>query len=214
MGSPSMYENTPGVKKHENCAIHTIRVLAPAFRVSCFLTGVYLIFLNQFVLSRSLIFRYNLFLDNASMEPGRLTLNICMFLWGLDFTFLATAYAFAWSSSTAEWWWGWSFIGFRPHHVLLVLLYGLVFAAVAAVGIVSTHTALSHVWHVRNVWFAALLLLQCVMLVVSSLGDALDVGSLRGAQRTSRVSSALFSIRLRALVPLTVIFSVASVFAS
>lgn len=199
---------------YENCVVSKIRTLAPAFRITTFLTGIYLIVLNQFVLSWPVIFRYTLFLDNASMKPGNVTLNVCMLLWALDFTFMATAYAYAWSNSKREWWRGWDFIGFRPHMTLLVLFYSVVLGAVALVGITLTHTILSHMWHARNVWFAVLLLQQCVMLVVSSLGDAISIGSPWGVQRASRVASVLLSVRLRGLVPLTVIFSIASVFSS
>ena len=69
-------------------------------------------------------------------------------------------------------------------------------------------------WHVQNAWFAALLLLQSVMLIVSTLGDAINTGSPWGIQEASRVASVLLGLRLRALVPMTVIFSVASVFAA
>ena len=199
---------------HENCAVYTIRVVAPAFRISYFLTGIYLILLNGFVLSWPLIFRYSLFLNQGSMKPGNVTLNVCMLLWGVDFAFLAVAYTYAWTNSRREWWWGWSLLGFRPHHTLLMIIYAIFFAAVAVVGIISTHTALSHMWHVRNVWFAALLGLQCIMLVVGALGDAVDIGSPWGIQQDSRVASVLLSLRLRALVPATVIFSIAAAFAS
>ena len=199
---------------HENCLVYTIRVLAPAFRISYLLTGIYLIIINHFFLSWPVIFRYNLFLEQGSMKPGNVTLNVCMILWALDFAFLAVACAYAWSNAKRDWWWGWSLIGFRPHDTLLLLIYILFFTLFAVVGIISTHTALSHMWHVRNVWFAALLGLQCVMLVVSSLGDAVEIGSPWGTQHTSRISSVLLSLRLRVLVPVTVIFSIAAVFAS
>ena len=94
------------------------------------------------------------------------------------------------------------------------LLYGIFFIVVAIVGIISTHTVLSHMWQARNVWFAALLIVQCVMLVVSSIGDAIDTGSPWGVQEASRVASVLLGLRLRVLVPVTVIFSIGSVFAS
>lgn len=200
---------------YENCVVATIRVLAPAFRITSFLTGAYLIILNQFVLSWKLIFRYNLFLETPSMRPGDVTLNTCMTLWALDFCALSAAHYFVWASSAkGEWWWGWGVFGCRPNRCLSEIIFAIVFAIVAGVGIVATHTVLSHMWHVRNVWFAALLLLQSVMLVVSSLGDAIDIGSPWGVQRASRISSVLLALRLRALVPLTFIFSVASVFAS
>lgn len=198
----------------ENCLSRTIRVAAPAFHISYFLTGVYLIVLNQFVLSWPVIFRYSLFLDGGRVQPSDVTLSVCMLLWALEFAFLAAACAGAWSSSTREWWWGWSLIGYRPHHALLVVVYWIVLGTVAAVGTIVTHTALSHMLNTRNVWFAVLLNLQCAMLVVSTLGDALDVGSPWGVQQASRAPRALLILRLVALMPLTITFSIASVFAS
>ena len=82
------------------------------------------------------------------------------------------------------------------------------------VGIISTHTTLGHMWQKKNVWFVALLLLQCLMIVLGALGDMVDTGSPWGIQEASRVASVLLALRLRVLVPVTVIFSVASIFAS
>ena len=56
--------------------VSNIRTLAPAFRITTLLTGIYLIVLNQFVLLWPVIFRYNLFLDNASMKPGNVRLGV------------------------------------------------------------------------------------------------------------------------------------------
>lgn len=199
---------------YENCVVYTIRVVAPAFRIANFLTGVYLIILSQFVLSWPLVFRYDLFQSNTTMRAGNVTVNACMMLWALDFVFLSAAYFFVNTNTKRKEWWLWSAIGYRPHHCLSAIIYGAIYAAVAVVGIISTHTVLSHMWHVQNAWFAALLLLQSIMLIVSTLGDAINTGSPWGIQEASRVASVLLGLRLRALVPMTVIFSVASVFAA
>ena len=68
--------------------------------------------------------------------------------------------------------------------------------------------------HTLRVWFAGLLVFQCVMLVAGALGDAIDTGSPWGIQEASRIASVLLGLRLRVLVPVTVIFSVAAIFAS
>ncbi|MBN38169.1 MAG: hypothetical protein CMI29_06830 [Opitutae bacterium] len=196
----------------ENCLVHAIRLVAPALRASCLLTGLYLIILNRFFQSWPLIFRYSLLPGNGSITPDNVTLYACMILWALDFVFLAVACAYTWSHSKRNWWL-WT-CGFRLNNELLTVFCTLFFAVYAAVGIIWTHTALTHMWHVRNPWFAALLGLQCVTLVVASLGDAIDIGSPRSAHHTSRVASVLLSLRLGVLVPVTVIFSVAAVFAS
>ena len=200
---------------YENCAVATIRTVAPAFRLAHFLTGVYLIFLSLFVLEWPLVFRYDLFLStNRDMGPGNITINVCMLLWGLDFAFLATGYYLIRVNSKGGWNCFSSVTGYRPVTWLSSAYNAILFLAVAIVGIISMHTVLSHMWHARNVWFAGLLLLQCFMLVIASLGDAIDTGSPWGIQEASRVASVLLALRLRALVPMTVIFSVASVFAS
>jgi len=199
---------------YENCVVATIRTVAPAFRAAYFLTGVYLIILSQFVLEWPLVFRYDLFSSDRAMASGNLTVNVCMVLWALDFVFLAGAYFFIRINAKGGWLCFSSVTGYRPAGWVLRALYGAIFIAVAVVGIISTHTVLSHMWRARNVWFAGLLLLQCVMLVVGALGDAVDTGSPWGVQEASRVASVLLGLRLRALVPVTVIFSVASVFAS
>ena len=200
---------------YENCVVYTIRAVSPAFRITTFLTGLYLIILSWFVQSWPMVFRYDLFLNNGSMKPGNITLNVCMILWAMDFTFLAAAYFFIWTGGTkGEQWWLWSAIGFRPHHCLSAIIYAIFYTALAVVGIILVHTILAHMWHAQNVWFAALLLVQTVFLVVTTLGDAIDIGSPWGVQRASRVASVLLGLRLRALVPVTVIFSIASVFAA
>ena len=198
----------------ENCLVELIRIVAPAFRLAYFLTGVYLIILSQFVLTWPLVFRYSLFSSNSSMAPGNMTVNMCMVLWALDFVFLAAAYYFTRVGANSGVGCLSSTAGFAPLRCVTTPLYAVFFSLVAIVGIVSTHTVLGHMWQARNVWFAALLLLQCTMLVVSSLGDAIDAGSPLGTQKPPRIAGILLAIRLRVLVLPTVIFSVASVFSS
>ena len=203
---------TPLDATRENCLVYAIRLATPALRISCMLTGLYLIILNRFFQSWPLIFRYSLLPETGSITAGNVTVYACMLLWALDFVFLAVACAYTFSHGKRDWWlWA---CGFRLNDGLLTIFCALFFAVYAAVGIIWTHTALSHMWHVRNPWFAALLGLNCVTLVVSSLGDAVDIGSPRGANHTSRVASVILSLRLGVLVPVTVIFSVAAVFAS
>ena len=199
---------------YENCIVATIRTVAPAFRMAYFLTGVYMIILSQFILSWPIVFRYDLFSSNRGRSPGNFTVNICMMLWALDFVFLACAYYCVRIHSKGGWECFSSVTGYRPARWVTGLLYGILFIVVAIVGIISTHTVLSHMWHARNVWFAGLLVLQCVMLVVAALGDAIDTGSPWGIQEASRIGSVLLGLRLRVLVPVTVIFSVATIFAS
>ena len=144
---------------YENCLVATIRTVAPAFRLSYFLTGIFLILQSLFWLDWPLVFRYDTFTSNRGRSPGNFTMNICMMLWALDFVFLAAAYHYVRLNSKGGWECFSSVTGYRPARWVAGLLYGLFFIAVAVIGIISTHTILSHMWHTRNVWFAGLLVL-------------------------------------------------------
>lgn len=199
---------------HENCVVATIRTTAPAFRLSYFLTGVYMLLLSYFYLDHPIVFRYDLFTESPDKKAGDVTVGVCFFLWALDFFSLAAGYYFARVYGKGGWLCFTSVTGYRPRRWLLALLYGVFFLIVACVGIVSTHTVLSHMWQKKNGWFVALLLLQCVMVVVGALGDMVDTGSPWGMQEASRIASTLLGFRGFVLVPATVIWSLASIAAS
>jgi len=199
---------------YENCAVATIRTTAPAFRLSYFLTGVYMLFLSHVVLDWPIVFRYDLFTPSADKKAGDVTVGVCFFLWALDFFSLSAGYFFARVYGKGGWLCFTAVTGYRPRRWLVMCLYGIFFVAVACVGIVSTHTILSHMWQNQNRWFVALLLLQCVMVVVGALGDMVDVGSPWGIHEASRIASALLGYRGFVLVPATVIWSLASIAAS
>ncbi len=199
---------------NENCTVATIRLLAPSFRMAYFLTGIYMVIISEYYLKWPLIFRYDLFTSDNAMKPGNATLNICMMMWAFDFAFLSMAFFFVRLNAKGDWNLFSSVTGYRPRECILRVVYSCIFLSVAVVGVISTHTVLSHMWRAQNVWFAALLLLQCIMLVISSLGDIVDSGSPWGIQEASRLASVLLCVRSFVLVPITVIFSLASVFAS
>ena len=199
---------------HENWIVATICTAAPAFRMAYFLTGVYMIIQSRFFLERALVFRHDAFTSSSGASPGIITMNVCLVLWAIDFLFLAAAYHYAQLESTGRWVRFLPVLGHRFVRWVAGLLYGTFFVSAAIIGIISTHTILSHMWHARNGWFAGLLAFQCVMLVVGALGDAIDLGSPWGIQEASRIASVLLALRLRVLVPVTVIFSVAAIVAS
>mgnify|MGYP001168208526 CR=1 FL=1 len=198
----------------ENWIVAAICTAAPAFRVAYFLTGVYLIIQSRFFLDRALVFRYDNFASGSGESPGIITMNVCLVLWAIDFLFLAAAYHYAQLASIDRWVRSSPSIGYCIVQWVAGLLYGAFFVSAAVVGIISTHTILSHMWHARNGWFAGLLGVQCVMLVVGALGDAIDLCSSWGVQKASRIASVLLALRLRVLVPVTVIFSVTAILAS
>ena len=200
---------------HENCVVATIRTSAPAFRLSYFLTGVYMLLLSYFYLDHPIVFRYDLFTTSPDKQAGDVTVGVCFFLWALDFFSLAAGYYYIRLYGKAGWLCCFSPVtGYRTRRCVLALVYGLFFLVVAVVGIISTHTILSHMWQKKNVWFVALLLLQCVMVVIGALGDMVDTGSPWGIQEASRIASTLLGFRGFVIVPATVIWSLASIAAS
>lgn len=198
----------------ENWVFATICTVAPALRLAYFLTGIYLIIQSRFFLDRALVFRYDNFASGSGDSPSFITMNACLVLWVIDFLFLAAAYHYAQLASLDRRVRSSPVLGYRVVQWIAALLCGIFFVSAAVVGIISTHTILSHMWHARNGWFAGLLLFQCVMLVVGALGDAIDLCSPWGVQEASRIASVLLAFRLRVFVPVTVIFSVAAIFAS
>lgn len=199
---------------YENCIVGSIRVAAPALRLSYFLTGLYLIVLSYFVLDHPIVFKYDLFTTSDDKKAGDVTVGVCFFLWALDFFSLTVGFWFLRLHSRGDLWCFSSVTGYRPRRWVLGLLYGAFFVVVAAVGVVSTHTILGHIWQKKNVWFVALLLLQCGMVLVGALGDMIDTGSPWGVQESSRLSSTLLGFRGFVIVPATVIWSLAAIAAS
>lgn len=199
---------------HENCAVGTIRTTAPALRLSYFLTGLYLLALSWFVLDNPIVFRYDLFAASDDKQAGDVTVGVCFFLWALDFFSLAVAYFLVRLESKGGWLCFSAVTGYRPRKCTVAIPYGLFFFLVAAVGIISTHTILAHIWQKKNPWFVALLLIQCVMVVIGALGDMVDTGSPWGIQEASRIASTLLGFRGFVIVPMTVIWSLAAIAAS
>lgn len=210
---------------YQNCTLATVRSLSPGMRWAYVLTGVYIILLSLFWLDTPLLFRYDLISDESTMRFGNTTLGVCMFLWSLDYAVLCT---------------GWFLVarmGSRDDNVLarcclcftvtaedgkrrrresdiLGLLFAIFFLAVFVIGCFATHTILGHIYIAQNVWFVYLLGVQALMLFVSGLGDLANIGTPWGIQESSHLASILLSFRGLVLVPITIIWSIASVVAS
>ena len=90
-----------------------------------------------------------------------------------------------------------------------MLVAGIVYLSFYVLGVLSMHTILGHMYNRKNVWFAVLLGLLTLMAGFSTMDDLTQIGSPWGIQEASRVASVLLGLRLRVLVPVTVIFSVA-----
>jgi len=214
--------------EYQNCTVATIRTLAPGFRMAYLLTGVYLVVLSLWFLEVPIVFRHELNNDNPTMRFANVTLGAAFFLWALDFATLAVAWWFVARVDRGSVFDGLCgcFNCFVPNgprikrgervneNVCTGLLFALVYAAAFVLGVISTHTILTHVYRERNVWFAVLLCAQTLMLLISSLGDACSIGSPWGIQQSSRVASILLSFRSIVLMPMTVIWTVAAIVAS
>lgn len=210
---------------YQNCTLATVRSLAPGFRFAYLLTGVYLLLLSTFWLETPLFFRYDLMHSEPSMQFGNTTVGVCMFLWTLDFSILGLGWLLVARASVHRFN---DIFGCFPcfamptnesnnkHRANLIvdIVCSAFFLCVFALGSLTTHTILAHIYAARNVWFAALLGVQALMLVISSLGDLCSIGSPWGLQHYSHLASILLSFRGLVLVPMTLIWSVAAVVAS
>lgn len=209
---------------YQNCTLATVRSLSPGFRWAYVLTGVYICLLSLFWLDTPLLFRYDLVSPQPTMRFGNTTVAVCMFLWSVDYAILSTGWylvarvgtqgsnildrcCLCFSSATES-------DGKQKTNVLVSVVFALFFVAVFAISCISTHTILGHVYSAQNTWFVYLLAAQAFMLLVSSLGDLCNIGSPWGIQQTSHIASIILSFRGLILMPLTIIWSIASVIAS
>jgi hypothetical protein len=215
---------------YQNCTLATVRSLSPGFRWAYLLTGVYMVLLSVFWLETPLFFRYDLVHDESTMIFGNTTLGVCMFLWSLDYAVLAMGWLLVARAGAHDGqgpnglsWCCACFAmpttgrgGDRQHegNLIVDVVCGIFFIIVFALGALTTHTILGHIYAARNVWFAALLGVQALMLFISALGDLCSIGSPWGIQEHSHLASILLSFRGLLLVPLTVIWSIAAVIAS
>ena len=90
------------------------------------------------------------------------------------------------------------------------LFYGAYFV----LGVLATHTLISHMANTHNPYIAALLLLQSVLAVLASLDDLTNLGSPWCIQECSKFASVLLSVRGLYLIPVTVIWTACAVAAA
>lgn len=215
---------------YQNCTLATVRSLSPGFRWAYVLTGIYMVLLSLFWLDTPLYFRYDLVHDESTMIFGNTTLGVCMFLWCLDYAVLAIGWLLVTRAGVRDRqgpnglaWCCCCFMmptegreGERLHRANAIVdaVCAVFFLTVFALGSLTTHTILGHIYAARNVWFAVLLGVQAFMLFISALGDLCSVGSPWGIQEHSHLASILLSFRGLLLVPLTVIWSIAAIVAS
>tara|TARA_B100000768_G_C11248625_1_gene362981 strand:+ start:300 stop:1100 length:801 start_codon:yes stop_codon:yes gene_type:complete len=207
---------------YQSCSVATLRSIAPGLRVSYVLTGIYIFFLSFFVLEEPLLLKYDLVSPQPTMRFGNVTVAFAMFLWSLDFATLCYGWLLVARTDGLQLF-GSCCLCFSPPvkrerknstNACTDVVLGATFFLFFLVNTLATHTILAHVYSARNVWFAALLGLQTVMVLLASLGDLCSIGSPWGIGARSHMASILLSFRGLFLVPLTVIWSISSIVAA
>lgn len=217
---------------YENWIVALVRETGPGFRAGYFLTAVYIVIVSSFVLETPLLLQYDLHHPQEDMRFGNVTLVVAFYLWTLDFGLLTLSHYFVRHYGTPS----------RPgengectpffrvptrqlrevrekqpdtaYRATVRGAFAVFFTLHFVLGVFATHTILSHMFVKRNVYFAWLLGIKVVMVVMASVDDLTCIGSPWGIQECSKTASVLLSFRALFLVPLTVIWSAAAVAAS
>lgn len=217
---------------YENWIVALVRETGPGFRMGFFLTSLYIVVVTSFTQETPLVFQYDLHHPQKDMRYGNVTLVIAFYLWTLDFGLLTLSYYLVRHHGTPP----------RPgengectpffriptrqlreqrdaypqtaYLTTMRGLYAFFFTAHFLLAVFAMHTVLSHMYVKRNVWFAWLLFLKAVMVVLASVDDLTHIGSPWGLQECSKTASVLLSFRGLFLMPLTVVWSAAAAMAS
>lgn len=217
---------------YESCIIRIARETGPGFRVGGTLTAINVVCFSHLYLGRPLLFQYDIISSVVEMRFGNVTLGICMFLWAFDFALLAVAYTLVrWHNCRMqEGTMGECTPFFRQRvtelretrerrpvstyqHLLrvgFVFFYFLYFV----IGTLAIHTLLAQMYHGQNPWFARLFVMVVVFALFSSLDDLTQIGSPWGIQELSKTASILLSYRAIVAMPVTLVWSIAAVYAS
>lgn len=192
---------------HENWIITCIRETGPGMRIGYFLSAFSIVVLSTIYLDVPLIAQYSLYSDLSSMRFGNATMTLAFALWSIDYGALCWAYfLIRYEGATSR--------PFQdgectPFYRLPVrklrefrvgqpvtsytwsvrIVMGIFYFVYFILGIISTHTVLSHMFVARNPWFASILVLQAIVLLVASIDDLSQIGSPWGA---SMIPSFLF----------------------
>ena len=213
---------------YENWITSLVRETGPGFRVGFIFTAAYIVLFSTLFLDTPLLFQYDIHHPNSDMRFGDVTLIVTFYLWTLDFGLLTLSYYLVRHYGTPAQngectpFFRVSTRQLREHRArepkfytyLVRALFAILFIVHFALGTISLHTILSHMYVKRNVYFAILLCIKMFMAVMASTDDLTNIGSPWGIQESSKTASALLSFRGLFLVPLTVIWSVASIAAS
>lgn len=216
--------------EYENSILILIRETGLGFRLSYFVTNVSVV-LSTLYLDVPLLGQHKLDRAGRDFLFGDFAVNVCFFFFCVDAAVLALAYfLIRWEGCHA-----------RPGQVgecvpfyrlpmrqlrefrsapvtsytwLMRWIFFVYYVCYFLAAVLSLHTVLSHMYVASNGWFALLLLLINVSVVMTALFDLSLIGSPWGVQEASRTASWLVCLRGIVLVPLTVIWSATSVVAA
>ena len=214
---------------YESWATSLLRSLGPGFRASQFLTNLVIVLVTTLVLDLPLLFEVDTLRVEHDMKFANVTVNICFYLIAIDYALVSVAH-FLIRFNSAPRQCTLAMLPFLRVPTLLLReqraalpittfqnvlrgLYGFVFTCNFFLGVLATHTILAHVYAQRNPYFAAILLIQASLAVLSCLEDVTHIGSPWGIQESSKIASILVSLRMY-LVPYCLLWSVFAVAAS
>ena len=210
---------------YEHWTTTFLRETAPGFRVGYFVVCLIVVVVYSFILDDPLVLRYSLTMDTLETRWADTTLSVALYMWTIDLALLCQSYYLV-KHSGGETFAGSvvDFIPFRAapparlredrerrdvtlHTVCGRFMHALFYIAYFVLGVLSTHTLLAHTYQKRNPYFAALLVLQCVLALFASVADLTFIGSPWGIQEASKTASVLLSTRGLLLVPLAIIWT-------
>ncbi len=214
---------------HESWIVTILRELGPGFRFGFFFVSLYIVVLARFVLGHPKVFEYGLESDNSTLRFANATVIITFTLWLVDLALLCWSHFLVrWEGASNDDANCTPFVRPFPRQLREVrrsrprgarqllegALFGVYFLAHYVLGALAIHTVMAHMYIQRNPFFAAIFGVLAFMMLLASLDDLTQIGSPWGIQENSKMASVLLSFRGLFLVPITVLWSIASILAS
>ena len=206
---------------YENGITWFLRAVGPGVRLGYFLTAFTVVVIGSLVLDAPPALMYPLRRDTLETRWSDLTMTITLLLWTFDFATLCWSYYDIRHNATpsdfnnnGEW------VPFLrvptlrsreqraqdPETTYSTIVRGLAAAFYTVyffIGVIATHTLLSHMYVNKNPFLAVLLIMQCIYAVFASLDDLTHIGSPWGIQECSKGASVLLSLRGLYVIPIT-----------
>ena len=217
--------------RFENSILVLIRELGLGLRWGFFLSNASIL-VSSFYLEQPIVGQFNLSKSNYGFQFGNVTILICWLLWCVCAALIALAYFLIGIEGTrARPTSDWACAPFyrvptrqlreyrqdKPptcydttSNAVLMAYYFIYFCT----SCVASHTVLSQMYSQQNPWFAVLLIVNVVLLLLTSLFDLSLIGSPWGVQEASRTASLLVCVRGLIVVPVTAIWTAAALYAA